>query len=144
MLLAQPLEARVVLDEEHMEFLANNRERIATGQDTQELTTTTIFQIDNLDAFDSDYDKAPSASAVPMAKLSAYDLDVLSKTAFLNGELREEVYVSQPEGFVDQDHPNHMYQAEECSLWLKAGSTRLGVKILEEVPLAVHSSWVTD
>nr|GFC36315.1 uncharacterized mitochondrial protein AtMg00810-like [Tanacetum cinerariifolium] len=30
------------------------------------------------------------------------------KTAFLNGNLREEVYVSQPDGFVDQDNHNHV------------------------------------
>ncbi|GJR96352.1 retrovirus-related pol polyprotein from transposon TNT 1-94 [Tanacetum coccineum] len=31
------------------------------------------------------------------------------KMAFLNGILREEVYVSQPDGFVDQDNPNHEF-----------------------------------
>nr|GEY57172.1 integrase, catalytic region, zinc finger, CCHC-type, peptidase aspartic, catalytic [Tanacetum cinerariifolium] len=35
-----------------------------------------------------------------------YQMDV--KTTFLNGHLREEVYVSQPDGFVDQDNPNHV------------------------------------
>ncbi|GJZ78180.1 integrase, catalytic region, zinc finger, CCHC-type containing protein [Tanacetum coccineum] len=35
--------------------------------------------IDDLDAFDSDCDEAPSASAFLMAKLFAYDLDVLSE-----------------------------------------------------------------
>ncbi|GKB11077.1 retrovirus-related pol polyprotein from transposon TNT 1-94 [Tanacetum coccineum] len=34
-----------------------------------------------------------------------YQIDV--KITFLNGILREEVYVSPPDGFVDQDNPNH-------------------------------------
>ncbi|GKF62886.1 retrovirus-related pol polyprotein from transposon TNT 1-94, partial [Tanacetum coccineum] len=37
-----------------------------------------------------------------------YQMDV--KTAFLNGILHEDVYVSQPDGFVDPGNPNHMYR----------------------------------
>nr|GEV23137.1 retrovirus-related Pol polyprotein from transposon TNT 1-94 [Tanacetum cinerariifolium] len=46
-----------------------------------------------------------------------YHMDV--KTAFLNGILREEVYVSQPDGFADPDNPNHVYRLKKALYRLK-------------------------
>ncbi|GKA44836.1 retrovirus-related pol polyprotein from transposon TNT 1-94 [Tanacetum coccineum] len=46
-----------------------------------------------------------------------YQMDV--KTAFLNGNLQEEVYVSKPNGFVDPDNPNHMYKLKTALYGLK-------------------------
>ncbi|GKF08714.1 reverse transcriptase domain-containing protein [Tanacetum coccineum] len=41
------------------------------------------------------------------------------KTAFLNGELKEEVYVHQPEGFVDPKRPHHVYRLKKVLYGLK-------------------------
>ncbi|GJS63777.1 retrovirus-related pol polyprotein from transposon TNT 1-94 [Tanacetum coccineum] len=49
--------------------------------------------------------------------MTIFQMDV--KTAFLNGELKEEVYVSQPEGFVDQDNPSHVYKLKKDLYGLK-------------------------
>nr|GEV38691.1 hypothetical protein [Tanacetum cinerariifolium] len=46
-----------------------------------------------------------------------YQMDM--KTAFLNGNLREDVYVDQPDGFVDQDNHNHVYKLKKALYGLK-------------------------
>ncbi|GJX12599.1 retrovirus-related pol polyprotein from transposon TNT 1-94 [Tanacetum coccineum] len=47
-----------------------------------------------------------------------YQMDV--KTAFLNGDLQEEVFVSQPEGFEDPDNPTHVYRLKKALYGLQA------------------------
>ncbi|GJV57594.1 retrovirus-related pol polyprotein from transposon TNT 1-94 [Tanacetum coccineum] len=46
-----------------------------------------------------------------------YQMDV--KTEFLNGPLKEEVYVAQPDGFVDPDHPKKVYRLRKALYGLK-------------------------
>nr|GEX21861.1 retrovirus-related Pol polyprotein from transposon TNT 1-94 [Tanacetum cinerariifolium] len=46
-----------------------------------------------------------------------YQMDV--KMAFLNGPLKEEVYVAQPDGFVDPDHPENVYRLRKALYGLK-------------------------
>nr|GEY68553.1 hypothetical protein [Tanacetum cinerariifolium] len=36
------------------------------------------------------------------------------KTTFLHGSLKEDVYVCQPEGFIDADHPSHVYKLKKA------------------------------
>ncbi|GJX40400.1 hypothetical protein Tco_0255390 [Tanacetum coccineum] len=60
-------------------FIADPGDRVESGPGTQNFPSTTILQTDDLDAFDSDCNDAPSASAVLMTKLFAYDSDVLSE-----------------------------------------------------------------
>ncbi|KAI3678345.1 hypothetical protein L6452_37633 [Arctium lappa] len=48
---------------------------------------------------------------------TVYQIDV--KTVFLNGILKEEVYVSQPEGFVNPDKPTHVYILDKALYGLK-------------------------
>nr|GEV13621.1 retrovirus-related Pol polyprotein from transposon TNT 1-94 [Tanacetum cinerariifolium] len=49
--------------------------------------------------------------------MTIFQMDV--KKAFLNGVLKEEVYISQPEGLVDQDNPSHVYKLKKALYGLK-------------------------
>lgn len=44
--------------------------------------------------------------------LQIYQLDV--KTAFLNGVLKEEIYTVQPDGFIDEHHPDWVYKLNKA------------------------------
>nr|GFC76964.1 retrovirus-related Pol polyprotein from transposon TNT 1-94 [Tanacetum cinerariifolium] len=46
-----------------------------------------------------------------------FQMDV--KTAFLHGSLKEDVYVCQPEGFIDADHPSRVYKLKKALYGLK-------------------------
>ncbi|GJX57990.1 integrase, catalytic region, zinc finger, CCHC-type containing protein [Tanacetum coccineum] len=46
-----------------------------------------------------------------------FQIDV--KTAFLHGSLKEDMYVCQPEGFIDADHPSYVYKLKKALYGLK-------------------------
>nr|GEV06063.1 retrovirus-related Pol polyprotein from transposon TNT 1-94 [Tanacetum cinerariifolium] len=48
---------------------------------------------------------------------TVFQVDV--KTAFLHGTLKEDVHVCQPEGFIDADHPSHVYKLKKALYGLK-------------------------
>ncbi|GJZ91554.1 retrovirus-related pol polyprotein from transposon TNT 1-94 [Tanacetum coccineum] len=48
---------------------------------------------------------------------TVFQMDV--KTAFLHSTLKEDVYVCQPEGFIDADHPCHVYKLKKALYGLK-------------------------
>ncbi|GJX53512.1 retrovirus-related pol polyprotein from transposon TNT 1-94 [Tanacetum coccineum] len=66
------------------------------------------------------------------------------KTAFLNGLLKEKVYVSRPDGFVNPDFPNHVYRLKKALYGLKqaprAWYDRLSSFLIEHNFTKVHQS----
>nr|GEX56647.1 retrovirus-related Pol polyprotein from transposon TNT 1-94 [Tanacetum cinerariifolium] len=69
--------------------------------------------------------------------MTIYQMDV--KMAFLYGELKEEVYVSQLEGFVDQDNPSHVYKLKKSFYDLKQ-APRAWYDMLSSVLISQHFS----
>nr|GFA80189.1 Gag-Pol polyprotein [Tanacetum cinerariifolium] len=67
-----------ILHEEEIEFLADPG--ITEGQVTQTIIThNAVYQVDDLDAYDSDCDELNTAKVALMTNLSHYGLDVLTE-----------------------------------------------------------------
>ncbi|GJR01998.1 retrovirus-related pol polyprotein from transposon TNT 1-94 [Tanacetum coccineum] len=73
--------------------------------------------------------------------MTIFQIDI--KMAFLNGELKEKVYVSQPEGFVDQDNPSHVYKLKKALYGLKQ-APRAWYNMLSSFFISQHFSKVQD
>ncbi|GKE91906.1 retrovirus-related pol polyprotein from transposon TNT 1-94, partial [Tanacetum coccineum] len=74
--------------------------------------------------FEESFTPVARIEAIPILVVNAahknmtiYQMDV--KMDFLNGELKEEVYVSQTEGLIDQDNPSHVYKLKKALYGLK-------------------------
>ena len=61
--------------------------------------------------------------------LDLHQMDV--KTAFLNGDLEEEIFVRQPEGFIDKEHPSKVCRLRKSLYGLKQ-SARCWNKTIDE------------
>jgi transposase InsO family protein len=71
-----------------------------------------------------------------LAIAAFYDYEVWQmdvKTAFLNGKLDEEVFMTQPEGFVDPKYPNRVCKLERSIYGLKQASRRWNICFNEKV-----------
>nr|GFB99298.1 retrovirus-related Pol polyprotein from transposon TNT 1-94 [Tanacetum cinerariifolium] len=69
--------------------------------------------------------------------MTIFQMDV--KKDFLNGEFKEEVYVSQPKGFVDQDNPSHVYKHKKALYGLKQ-APRVWYDMLSSFLISQHFS----
>nr|GEV79189.1 retrovirus-related Pol polyprotein from transposon TNT 1-94 [Tanacetum cinerariifolium] len=79
---------------------------------------------------------------VTTKNLTIYQMDV--KTDFFNGELREVVYVSQLEGFVDQDTPNLVFRLKRALYGLKqAPCATMTTTATQQVALDNALFWFT-
>nr|GEW50037.1 retrovirus-related Pol polyprotein from transposon TNT 1-94 [Tanacetum cinerariifolium] len=63
--------------------------------------------------------------------MTIFQMDV--KTAFLNG--KEEVYISQLEGFVDQDNPSHVYKLKKALYGLKQAPRAIMTSKAQQIEL---------
>ncbi|GJS75404.1 retrovirus-related pol polyprotein from transposon TNT 1-94 [Tanacetum coccineum] len=88
--------------------------------------TRQIMETWNEDGVDFEESFAPVARIEAIRIFLAYAVhknmvvfQMDEKRAFLNGILKEEVYVSQPEGFVNQDHLNHVFRLKKALYGLK-------------------------
>ncbi|GKB21675.1 retrovirus-related pol polyprotein from transposon TNT 1-94 [Tanacetum coccineum] len=79
---------------------------------------------------------------VALKNITIFHMDI--KTAFLNGPLKEELYVSQPDGFVDPDFPDHVYRLKKTLYGLKqaqrAWYDKLSSFLIEHHYTKVHQS----
>jgi hypothetical protein len=75
-------------------------------------------QVEGVD-YDETFDPVARYTSIVLSSMSwkLHQMDV--KTTFLNGEIEEEVYIEQPEGFVIHNEKSHVYRLKKALYGLK-------------------------
>nr|GEU50155.1 hypothetical protein [Tanacetum cinerariifolium] len=76
------------------------------------------------------------AIRILIAIAAYYDYEIWKmdvKTAFLNGHLNEEVYIEQPEGFVNPKYPNRVHKLKRSIYGLKQALRQLNKRFDDEI-----------
>ncbi|GJW01925.1 retrovirus-related pol polyprotein from transposon TNT 1-94 [Tanacetum coccineum] len=104
---------------EPLSEISTSQESSSTRQSSHSPQEMTEFMQDERIDFEESFAPVTRIEAICIfvanvshRNMTIYQMDV--KTAFLNGERNEEVYVSQPEEFVDQDNPSHVYKLRKA------------------------------
>ncbi|GJV65027.1 retrovirus-related pol polyprotein from transposon TNT 1-94 [Tanacetum coccineum] len=71
-----------------------------------------------------------------------YQMDI--KMTLLNGPLKEEIFVCQPDGFVDPDFPNHVYRLKKALYGLKEAPRAWFINLPEESLFVSHNGTQVD
>nr|GEZ73913.1 hypothetical protein [Tanacetum cinerariifolium] len=102
---------------------------LITSQDVNELNSNAMVDSNTLV---NPFANPSAKSFTPVARMEAiriflayaahksfmvFQMDM--KTSFLHGSLKEDVYVCQPEGFINADHPSHVYKLKKALYGLK-------------------------
>ena len=66
------------------------------------------------------------------------------KSAFLNGFINEEVYVEQPLGFEDHQHPNHVFKLKKALYGLKQGPRQWYERLSNFLLSHGYERWMID
>ncbi|KAI3714916.1 hypothetical protein L6452_21878 [Arctium lappa] len=104
-------------------FKVNKDENVTVIRNKARLVAKGYKQEEGID-YDETYASVACLEAIRMflayaAHKNFTDFQMDVKTTFLYGVLKEEVYVSQPEGFVNQEKPNHVYVLDKALYGLK-------------------------
>ncbi|GKD24727.1 retrovirus-related pol polyprotein from transposon TNT 1-94 [Tanacetum coccineum] len=66
------------------------------------------------------------------------------KSDFLHGTLKEDVYVCQPEGFIDADHPSHVYKLKKNHFFKGNIDPTFFIRHLDDDILVVQSNYMLE
>jgi hypothetical protein len=104
-------------------FCNKQDEHVVMTRNKARLVAKGYSQVEGLD-FDETYASVARLESIRILLAYAtyhdfklYKMDV--KSAFLNGPIKEEVYVEQPHGFEDSEYPNHVYKLLKALYGLK-------------------------